>query len=797
MRIYFFNLILFLLAAGTTAAQQAEVSGIAANREGRPVPFASIFIEGSSIGTIANENGEYTLRLAPGRYTLRYRAIGYKQEKKEILLLDKTLANVYLYPETFQKSEDADYNHYLAGSIMRSVIANRKRLLKETSSFSCDVYTKSVQKLTDAPRRFLGENVSKRLGLDSNKSIILYQSEAKSKLYVEGRNKKEIVNAEKTAGDNQGFSLEHALDLEINFYNNLLQWPSLSKLSYVSPLADNAFFYYRYSYEGTAEADGRTIYKIKVVPKRRFSPAFKGFLYILKDERRLYSIDLLLTAEARIDFVDTLRIRQQFIELEKNIWRPADITFRFEGEVFGFAFNSYVAGVYSQYKLNPQLPDNFFSNEIMKIEPKAGKKDLNYWYENRPVPLSYQEELNYALQADSTSRSYLDSLERERNRFKFFRYVLTGHTLKNKSSSSSWYFYPLQHAVFYNNIEGLGLNLKAAYTKQLSLKRWIEIEPNFRYGFQNKVLNANAAVTYLYDTLSHASVTVKGGSDFLDLNNRGNINLFYNTLSSLFEGKNYLKLYRSHFGSFRTQRELLDGLQVTAGAEIARRFPVDNPPYPENGLYPDPQMEIFPVNNAFTLEAKASYTFGQQFITRPGGKIYQPARFPTIQFDYRSGIPNIFQSAVDYDFISADIFQDKIKTGLWGYSSFYFSAGKFINTRSLYFPDLRHFTGNQTAVYNPIFPNFHFLDYYAFSTNDKYLEGHFEHNFSGMFLSRVPLIRKLKLEEIVGGAFLTQPLKNYKEVYIGFQRLIFRADYGLSWVSGRGMHHAFRIFYGF
>jgi len=788
---------LFLFTAGSALAQQARLSGIIADSSGNPVPFASVYVEGNYQSAIANEHGEYWLDLQPGKYRLVYRCIGYSPEEKEIFFTGPAQAYVYLEPEAYKTNLAVPYGKELADAVIRRVIAAKRSFLKENTSFSCDVYTKGVQKLTDAPKRFLGQNISKTLGLDSSRSVILYQSEAQSELYINGKDKKEVLQAFKSAGDRQGFNLNRALDLQVNFYNNLLQWPELSRLSFVSPLADNAFSYYTYNYEGASEINGQTIFKIKVEPKRRLSPAFSGYLYIIKGEWRLYSIDLALTADARIDFVDTLRIKQQFIELKPDIWKPADMTFQFKGRVLGFSFDAYVSGLYSNYQINPDFPENFFSNEIMKVGKDTDNKSTAFWKDSRPVPLTFQEELNYELQADSSSKRYLDSIQRRRNRFKPFRFILAGYEMQNLQKNSSWYFYPMQHAVFYNNIEGWGLNLKARYTKQLSLRRWFEVIPNLRYGFKNNVLNANTEITYLYDTLSHASVTVKGGSDFLDLNNRGNINLFYNTLSSLFEGKNYLKLYRSHFGSIRTQRELVDGLQVTAGAEIARRFPINNPPYPDNALYPDPETGIFPINNAFTLEAKASYTFGQQYTTRPTGKVYEPARFPTIQIDYRTGIPNFFNSAVDYDFISADLFQDKINTGLLGYSSFYLSAGKFLNTKSLYFPDLRHFTGNQTAVYNPLFPNFHFLDYYAFSTNDKYLEGHFEHNFLGMFLSRIPLVRKLKLEEIMGGAFLTQPMKNYKEVYIGLQRLIFRVDYGVSWTSGQKMQHAFRLFYGF
>ena len=115
----------------------------------------------------------------------------------------------------------------------------------------------------------------------------------------------------------------------------------------------------------------------------------------------------------------------------------------------------------------------------------------------------------------------------------------------------------------------------------------------------------------------------------------------------------------------------------------------------------------------------------------------------------------------------------------------------------MYYPDIHHFTGNQTAVYNPIFPNFHFLDYYKYSTGDKYFEAHYEHNFSGLFIRKMPLIRHLKLEEIIGGAYLTLPSGNYKELYFGLQRLVFRIDYGFSWADNGKANPAFRLFYGF
>lgn len=799
-------LFVFLLTISFAYSQEnLEVSGLITDAQGNAVPFASIYVEGTSISTMANDAGMYKLKLDTGKYVLVFRYVGFKQKERELLLEKSTILDVVLDPDvyllsevTVGKKEDPAY------PMIRKVMLNRKYLM-QTPSYSCDVYTKGVQKLIHAPKKILGQNVEKALNLDSNRRGIIYQSETKSKFHFEYPKVKEEMLASKVAGAKASFSFNRALDMQVNLYENLIQWKAWGTQSFVSPVADNAFRYYNYQLIGTRKENDREIYKIKIEPKHRYSAAFKGYIYLVGGSWRIYSVDLLLTQDAQINFVDTLRISQQFHLVDNEHWLPSDITFKFQGKVLGFAFAGYFTGLYSNYRTNPVFSRDFFDNEILSMPADVNKKDQLWWQNNRPVPLSDEEDWNYyqkdSLETVQSSRKYVDSVQRVRNRFKPIRFIYRGYTFSNFSNNSSIHLKPLTNTIFYNDVEGWGADVTVRYNRLLNYKRSIEFEPNARYSSANKSLNLNAAITYRTDTLRHESFTLRGGSDFLDLNNRGTINLFYNTLTSLFEGKNYLKLYKANFVSFSAQREMLDGFMVSGGVEMARRYPVRNASNDStfslvNRAHFNGE-NLFPINNALSVETILSYTYGQHYARRPDGKIYESPRYPTLKLTYRKGIRGVFNSAVNYDFMSADIFQEKVRLGLFGYSSFYLSAGKFLNTRSLFYPDLRHFTGNQTSVYNPLFPNFHFLDYYAYATNDRYYEAHYEHNFSGILFKKIPLIRKLNLEEIVGGAYLTQPLIDYKEVYIGIQRLIFRFDYGFSWVPGRKVYHTYRLFYGF
>lgn len=815
LRTFLLLLLVTVFSNALSAQQKVTFTGKIRSAVGPAIPFASVFLKGTNSSTMANLDGSFRMHLKPGFYTFIVRYVGYRQMEESIELKGDLQRDFVLEPEVYRlravKISDEQANP--ANKIVRAVMAKRKEL-RAAPSYECDVYTKGVQKLIRTPKKIFGEDVKKALNLDSNKRGILYLSETRSKLYFQYPDIKEVMHASKVAGDNQGFSFNRAIDLQVNFYKNTLHWEALGSQYFVSPVASNAFHFYKYKLADSYNEKGMVINKIQVIPKRKYSPTFSGYIYVIEGEDKLYGVDLMLTEHSRINFVDTLHISQHYTKVGEKYWLPADIIISFKGKVLGFDFAGYFTALYSDYVPNPSFDSVRFNDEVLRIGKEVNQYNSDWWEQNRPVPLTDDEQKNYDSQEPSTlprefSDEYNQMHQKPSNKFRLVKFLTVGQRFENPADNSFWYIYPLHKMLFYNTIEGWGLSLKARYLKDFGKRRLFEAQPNIRYGLASNIVNANAEFRLTLDTLKHTAFTIRGGSDFLDLNNKGTINLFYNTLTTLFQGRNYLKLYRSKFMSFAAQSELYEGLKISGGVEFARRYPLQNASNKglfdkahnnitsNNPINPGSESDPFPVNNSFSIETKLSYTFGQKYINRPDGKIYEPAHLPTLILNYRKAFPGVFDSAVDYDFISADLYQDKIRAGLWGFSAFYLSAGKFINSKALFFCDYHHFTGSQTAVYNPLFPNFHFLDFYSFATDDKYFEAHYEHNFSGKLVRSLPLLRKLKLEEIAGGAYLAQPNKSYREVYVGLQRLMFRVDFGMSWSPERPLYKAFRIFYGF
>lgn len=87
-------LVLFLIVSSSAFGQRLTDGKIIDQDSGKPVPFASIIILGSSRGTSSNINGEFSLPL-PDQFTLRVTCIGYAT--KEVTSID-AVAEIKLKP---------------------------------------------------------------------------------------------------------------------------------------------------------------------------------------------------------------------------------------------------------------------------------------------------------------------------------------------------------------------------------------------------------------------------------------------------------------------------------------------------------------------------------------------------------------------------------------------------------------------------------------------------------------------------------------------------------------------------
>jgi len=809
-------LLMLFLCCTAAFAQSYVVEGNITDMNGRPVAFVPVYIKGTSNGTIANEHGVYQLKVAPGTYSVIFRFIGYAQQTDQVTVVNKNARlDTKLEPENYTLEtylpQDAELDS--ATIIMRQVIAKRKFYHDQVQQYSARIYVKADQKLLNAPHTFLKADVAKVLNLDPDRRGIISLFESISNFNFKRPGKvKEIMIGSKKAGGENPYGFNRALDLQVNLYDNLLSWNGLSMRSYISPVADNAMRFYHYTLLQRFTDDGRTIDIIKVEPKHDGEYVFHGIIYVIEDAWRLYGANLHLYKRAHIDFVDTLNIQEQYIPVTDSIWMPLSLNFNFTGKILGFKYGGYFIGVANNYNIDPGFKKTFFDGEVFEVRKETAKQDSVFWNENRAVPLLPDEKRYYHLfdvvQADKKNTQAKDSVKASNNKFRLIPYLLRNYDYYDQFKKIKISIPSPFKMVFYNTVEGVSVDVNPHFSREFDRGKILTIDPEARYGSANKIFTFNTNINYRYNPLKQAAVYGSFGSDFLDLNNSGTLSLFLNSLSTLFTGNNYLKLYKSEFAMAGTQGEITNGVLLNGQIEYAYRESVNNSSHPNigkdstqltsnNPLDPGSDVPLFPNHQALSIRGSATFTFNQQYTINPDGKFIEPTKYPRLRINYRKGIP-ILGSDVNYDFASVDFFQDLVRVGILGYSSYFISAGKFFNATSLYYPDYKQFRGGQSFFFDSSLGSFHFLDYYTYSTDKKYLEAHYEHNFGGFFLGRIPYIRALNIEEIIGGSYLTNELlPSYKEYYIGLKRTALRLDYGFSYGRNLPVLQGFRFTYNF
>jgi hypothetical protein len=338
-----------LLAA--TAASAGIIKGKVSGAGGEGLAFANVAVRGSATSTGSNDQGQYQLRLEAGNYQLVFQYVGYRPRTETVRVPagDSTLVlNVALAPESYNLTEvtvrgsDRDP----AYAIIQQAQQWRSYHQREVATFQARLYIKSLIRLSETPSKVFGLF---KMGPDI-KPGILYLSESLSDIrFTQPNTIKERMISSRVSGDSRGISFNRAQG-GLNFYDNVLK-PSFSQRGFVSPIASNSFLFYQYELVGTSQQGGELVHKIKLIPRRRTDPVFTGFIYIVDGSWRIHSVDLRLTKDAQLDYVDDLHIEQLFAPAPgvPHVWSLQSQKLSVTFSAFGFKGSGYATAVFSNY----------------------------------------------------------------------------------------------------------------------------------------------------------------------------------------------------------------------------------------------------------------------------------------------------------------------------------------------------------------------------------------------------------------------------------------------------------------
>ncbi|MFH1936122.1 MAG: DUF5686 family protein, partial [Bacteroidota bacterium] len=484
--------VVLLLYSITVHAQVTKIMGRVTDAStGEPLPFANVVIAGTTIGTLTDFEGKYSMQFSIRADTVRASLIGFAPVSRKIILHQFQTIDFALRPETYTLEEvTIRYAGNPAEKILARVIANKEmNSMQSFSSYQYEAYTKIEldanniseklkQRKLFKPFEFVFSYVDTST-INGKSYLPVFLTETMSDVYVRKfpRARKEIIKASRVSGlENESVAqFLGNLSEQIDIYKDHI--PIFEK-NFVSPVAEFGLDFYKYYLVDSTFLDNNWCYHIMFKPRRKQELTFTGSFWVADTSFAIRKIDLRIASDANINFINDLVVKQEFEWTDNRFWMItrdemiADFniienTDKVVG-FFGHRTSSYRNFQFDtpENKRFLALPANVF------IEPEASQKEDSYWELARHEELSESEKGIYVM-VDSVQnipifKTYID----------FIYMAVNGYLLWGKVEVG-----PYTKLFSFNTIEGARFRIGGRTSNLFSKK--IQLEASVAYGIKD------------------------------------------------------------------------------------------------------------------------------------------------------------------------------------------------------------------------------------------------------------------------------------------------------------------------
>ncbi|MFC7356532.1 DUF5686 family protein [Jejudonia soesokkakensis] len=789
----------FFLLFSAIVFSQTKVSGVVKDASGVSVAYANVIFKDSNEGTITNEEGRFYLESDVSYDTVVFSFIGFGSKEvalnkratyeMEIILEEETgtLDEVVIYTGKISKKNNP------ALDILEKIWRNRRdNGVKKFDQYKYDKYEKLEFDLNTIDSALIKSSVFKGMEfifeqtdtskVTGNTYLPIFINEAYSKVYGDNiiNEEKEVLEGNKNSGfDNNNTLIAFIKDLynDYDVYDNYLKF---FDKAFTSPLSRTGKDVYNYVLLDSAYRGNKWCYNIIYYPRRKNELTFKGDFWVNDSTWAITEINMQATKSANVNWVREIYIEQEFDVLNdstfliKKDYFLSDFSFRKKEGARGVYGKR--TTLYDNFEFDKPKEKSFYSKQVDPYDYAVYNRSDDFWKERRMEELSKDEVGVYKM---------LDTLKTV-PRFK---------TLYNVGSVLATGYYeagnfdigPVFSVFGFNEAEGLRIRLGGrTYFSQNDPWR---VEAFGAYGFRDERFKYGVSAKWLLDrnsrliifggnrkdveqtgasltnstdvlgrSLASSSLITVGANDRLS-----RINL--TTAGFEFEpSKNFITRLT---GSYRTLESATD------------TFSIDY--FDENGEIQSTisQPEITLGLN-YTPNRKTS-GYGVERTVINGGN------FPTFYLGYTYGLKDMLGGDFEYSKVQA-LYTQPWNIGGFGRMYTTVEVGKIFDPVPLSL--LSPIPGNQTlfSIYN----SFSQLDFYEF-VSDTYASFHMQHDFGGRIFSRVPLLRKLNLREVIGFRAVYGQISD-ENIALNASNIVYRAPEDIYYEYSVGIGNIFKIF---
>ncbi len=513
---------------------------------------------------------------------------------------------------------------------------------------------------------------------------------------------------------------------------------NLFSRDFISPIADIGPTLYKYFIRDTVIEDGNPYTALAFEPRNPYDLLFNGILYISADTN--YSVKRVtmdLNSHINLGLVRNLDIDQKF---ERDAQSRYHLAVSQVIADFGFTDNG--IGLLGEKTLVVQhfTPDStinpvFFEGKKYHTLEEIPAMPDSFWVAHRPQALS-KFEINAYKNIDT-----LHNMKSYKNLANFTTMLAAGYY-----SIGNIEIGPVQGFLTYNPVEGFKPRFGGRTSTHFSSRYYLEGYTAYGltdhqwkyYGRITYALNNKSVYTYPLHFLQASyrfDTSIPGlGDEYVE----------ENILYSIRKGANDKYLYNRIF-RLDYLHEMGNHLSLSLGFKVKTQSPAGSLNFiKQESVTTDTVPSITTGEIGFRLRWAPHEEFYQTKINR--SLIIN--KYPVFNLTYIQGIKGLFGGQYNYQYVNFSAFK-RIYIPPLGFSQVTFDAGYLFG--QVPWPLLVIHSGNQSFV--AARSGFNMMNYLEF-VSDHYTSLAWDHYFKGFFFNRIPLLKKLKLQEVIGGRIL-------------------------------------------
>ncbi|MDD2961296.1 MAG: DUF5686 family protein [Muribaculaceae bacterium] len=740
-------------------------------REG--LPFVAIFLKGSDKGALTDENGNFAISTTANFISLNLSTIGYNEKvvfvnkgKDNNVVIDMVPTGVALKELVVKpKKEKYSKKNNPAVDFVQKLM-DRKRMYdpKNHEYYNFDKYEKMNFALND-----FSEEQKKKWLFKKFKFIFEYMdtSEVSGKpiLNVSFKEKiskfhyrkspaseKEYVKGITSAGIDEIFDEESVQRFveevfrEIDIFGNDI---TLLLNRFVSPLSNIGTNYYKYYLTDTINVEGVKCIELSFSPHTPESFGFLGRIYVPLGDTTMFikRVKLNVPKSINLNYVQNIFIVQDFEKAPdgSRLKTKDDMTVEFQILPSTQGLYARRVTLYKNHDFLQPQDEEIFNKEGKEIVAEdASIQPDEFWKENRQTPIKKSENAMGKLLTRLREVPVFYWSE------KVILALVTGYIPTN-GDDSKFDFGPMNTTLNGNSLEGFRVRVGGITTANLNNRLFAR--GYVAYGFEDKKLKYQGELEYSFNDkkyhsrefpihsikLSHKYDVDKLGQQYLFTNMD---NLFLVLKRKIDNKMTYQRLTRLEY-----KMERKGGFSLTAGFSHDIQEATSIIPF-EDGY-----------GNVYKDFTEASFDLTLRYA--PGEKFYQsktnryPINFDAPVFTLKHTFAPKGFLGTKYTINKTEIsVQKRFWLSAFGYTDIRVSAAKLWSEVS--YPNLLLPNANLSYTIQP--QSYSLMNAMEFA-NDQYLSWDLTYWANGALFNRIPLIKYLKLREVVSFRGLYGSLK--------------------------------------